>query len=256
MKPKIHIASCSFGKDSIATILLALENNEPLDRVVFAEVMFDHERGISGENPKHIKWVYETAIPIIENVFGYKVIILKDKMDYIQEFYHKITRSKKEERVGKYTGFFIGGMCVGNRDLKMRPIKQFAKSVGEHIQIVGIAADEPKRLARLGKNKRSILAELGIVEEQTYDICRPYSLLSPTYDDKNRGGCWFCPNQGYKEFATLKKEYPQLWEELKVLSKTENLASKNFKYGETFDQVERKVDMINNQLSLFDFIGE
>lgn len=25
------IASCSFGKDSIATILLAIENNEPLD---------------------------------------------------------------------------------------------------------------------------------------------------------------------------------------------------------------------------------
>lgn len=40
IKPKMHIASCSFGKDSIATILLALENNEPLDRVVFAEVMF------------------------------------------------------------------------------------------------------------------------------------------------------------------------------------------------------------------------
>ena len=45
-KPKLYIASCSFGKDSIATILLALEHNEPLDRVVFAEVMFDHERGI------------------------------------------------------------------------------------------------------------------------------------------------------------------------------------------------------------------
>ena len=37
-----YIASCSFGKDSIATILLALENNEPLDRAVFSEVMFDH----------------------------------------------------------------------------------------------------------------------------------------------------------------------------------------------------------------------
>lgn len=47
-----YIASCSFGKDSIATILLALENNEPLDRVVFAEVMFDHSRNISGESPE------------------------------------------------------------------------------------------------------------------------------------------------------------------------------------------------------------
>jgi hypothetical protein len=244
----------SGGKDSSASIVLCYQNGIHLDGVVMSEVMFDHERGISGENPMHIKWVYEIAIPIIENVFGYKVIILKDKMDYIQEFYHKITRSKKEERVGKYTGFFIGGMCVGNRDLKMRPIKQFAKSVGEHIQIVGIAADEPKRLARLGKNKRSILAELGIVEEQTYEICRAYSLLSPTYNDKNRGGCWFCPNQGYKEFATLKKEYPNLWEELKVLSKSDNLASKNFKYGETFEQVEKKIDFINSQLSIFDFM--
>jgi diphthamide synthase (EF-2-diphthine--ammonia ligase) len=34
-KPKKYIASCSFGKDSIATILLALENGEPLDGVVF-----------------------------------------------------------------------------------------------------------------------------------------------------------------------------------------------------------------------------
>ena len=36
-----YIASCSFGKDSIATILLALEHGEPLDAAVFSEVMFD-----------------------------------------------------------------------------------------------------------------------------------------------------------------------------------------------------------------------
>ena len=36
-----HIASCSGGKDSVATILLAAQNNEPLDEIVFAEVMFD-----------------------------------------------------------------------------------------------------------------------------------------------------------------------------------------------------------------------
>lgn len=59
----LYIASCSFGKDSVATILLALENNEPLDRVVFVEVMFDHSRNISGEDPDHIKWVREVVIP-------------------------------------------------------------------------------------------------------------------------------------------------------------------------------------------------
>lgn len=44
MSQPTYIASCSFGKDSIATILLALEHDEPLDRVVFSEVMFDHAR--------------------------------------------------------------------------------------------------------------------------------------------------------------------------------------------------------------------
>lgn len=48
-KENIYIASCSFGKDSIATILLALENNEPLHKVVFSEVMFDNKNNISGE---------------------------------------------------------------------------------------------------------------------------------------------------------------------------------------------------------------
>ena len=85
-KPKLYIASCSFGKDSIATILLALENNDPLDRVVFAEVMFDHERGISGEIPEHIKWVYDIAIPNLKSM-GIKVDVVKDKQDYKSSFY-------------------------------------------------------------------------------------------------------------------------------------------------------------------------
>lgn len=83
--PLTHIASCSFGKDSIATILLALENNEPLDRVVFAEVMFDHSRGISGELPEHIEWVYYTAIPKLESM-GVKVDVVRAERDYVYFF--------------------------------------------------------------------------------------------------------------------------------------------------------------------------
>ena len=30
-----HVVSCSFGKDSLATILLALEHGEPLDEAVY-----------------------------------------------------------------------------------------------------------------------------------------------------------------------------------------------------------------------------
>ena len=81
-KDKMYIASCSFGKDSIATILLALENKEPLDRVVFAEVMFDHKSGISGEIPEHIEWVYKIAIPKLESM-GVKVDVVRAEKDYV-----------------------------------------------------------------------------------------------------------------------------------------------------------------------------
>lgn len=146
MKPKIHIASCSFGKDSIATILLALENNEPLDRVVFSEVMFDISRGISGEIPEHIEWIYSTAIPKLEKM-GVKVDIVRADTDYMYWFHH-IPNGKHK---GKKEGFLIGGMCKLNSMCKVRPIKQYYKQFAdfELVKYIGIAVDEPERLKRL-----------------------------------------------------------------------------------------------------------
>ena len=65
MSPK-HVASCSFGKDSIATILLALEHGEPLDEAVYCEVMFDD--ATSGEVPEHQAFIYQAAIPALEKL--------------------------------------------------------------------------------------------------------------------------------------------------------------------------------------------
>lgn len=146
MKPKIHIASCSFGKDSIATILLALENNEPLDRVVFSEVMFDISRGISGEIPEHIEWIYSTAIPRLEQM-GVNVDIVRADTDYMYWFHH-IPNGKYK---GKKEGFLIGGMCKLNSMCKVRPIKQYYKQFAdfELVKYIGIAIDEPERLKRL-----------------------------------------------------------------------------------------------------------
>ena len=58
------VASWSGGKDSTASIILAHEHNEPLDAIVFSEVMFDLKNKISGENPRHIKFIRETAKPL------------------------------------------------------------------------------------------------------------------------------------------------------------------------------------------------
>ena len=119
MRPErpTYIASCSFGKDSMATVLVALENNEPLDRVVFSEVMFDSILGISGENPCHIKFIYDKAIPFLRNA-GVTVDRVTDKMDYLDSFYHI---NVKGNSVGKLRGFLIPGKCKMNDPFKVRP---------------------------------------------------------------------------------------------------------------------------------------
>ena len=52
MGEPVYIASWSGGKDSTASIILAHEHGEPLDLIIFSEVMFDRET--SGELPEHI----------------------------------------------------------------------------------------------------------------------------------------------------------------------------------------------------------
>lgn len=80
-----YFVSCSFGKDSIATALLALEKGEPLDGLIFCEVMYDHSRNISGEIPEHIAWIRNTAIPRLKEM-GLNTIIVKGIKDYLYFF--------------------------------------------------------------------------------------------------------------------------------------------------------------------------
>ena len=253
-KPKMYIASCSFGKDSIAQVLLALEHNEPLDRVVFSEVMFDHEKGISGEIPEHIEWIYNTAIPKLESM-GIKVDVVRAEKDYKWFFVNELRRGRKWS--GKIYGFPIGGMCVINRDCKLKPIRDYYKQfVGyDIVQYVGIAKDESHRLARLKNNQISLLDKYGYTEMMAFELCKECDLLSPMYANGTRGGCWFCPNAKLKQFIAMRRDHPEIWEELRELSLTENLCSYGFKYGKTLQEVEKEMDNLEllqkSQLTLF-----
>lgn len=91
-----HILSCSFGKDSIATALLALQHGEPLDELVYCEVMFSEE--ISGELPEHNRFIHETAIPYFEQR-GIPTRVLRSEKTYLSCFYHVVTRGKVLRKV-------------------------------------------------------------------------------------------------------------------------------------------------------------
>lgn len=238
-----HVVSWSGGKDSTASIILAHEHNLPIDLILISLVWFDKKRGIYGEYPEHIEWIFNTAIPRF-NEWGYKVEVLHSKHDYIDAFYHVLSKSKHPDRNGKYEGWLIAGKCKLN-DKKITPLikrkRQFGKDIKEYI---GIAVDEPVRLERMHKkpNAVSLLEEYGYTETMAFEKCEEYGLLSPLYKMSSRGGCWFCPNQKISGFAYLKVNHPDLWAELERLSKVENKVSEKFKREKTFEEVSRLVD--------------
>lgn len=246
----LYIASCSFGKDSVATILLALENNEPLDRVVFVEVMFDHERNISGEDPDHIKWVREEAIPKLE-AMGVRVDVVRSVADYKGWATQPLAKSSNPERIGKKRVWLLQGQCALNRDGKLKAIRNYYRQFTQPVvQYVGIAIDEPQRLARLTANKMSLLAKYGYTEEMARHKCEEYGLLSPFYDKWKRNGCWFCPNKPIPYLAHIRQHYPDLWAELRKFNEIPNKVSEKFNKRYTFNELEARLDR-QDKIDLF-----
>lgn len=63
---------------------------------------------------------------------------------------------------------------------------------------------------------RSLLVEQKLTEQDAFEICKKYDLLSPIYsvDGIYRGGCWFCPKQCLADLYSLWKNYPELYGKL------------------------------------------
>ena len=118
-RPK-YVASCSGGKDSVATLLLAAQHNEPLDEAVFSEVMFDKDT--SGEVPEHRDFIYDRLKPFCEKELGIKFTILHAGKTYDDVFHHVITRGPHK---GEVRGFAWAGMCAVNRDCKIPPVRKY-----------------------------------------------------------------------------------------------------------------------------------
>lgn len=194
---KKYVASFSGGKDSTATIILAHERGDPLDLIIFSEVMFDENT--SGELPEHIDFVKNKCIPLFAS-WGYETKILHAKMNYMDIFMREPTRGKRAG-MGLKTGFPMAGKCQINRSIKVQPIKDFLKNMDpeEYMQYLGIAIDEPKRLERLrGTNRISLLEKYGYTEKMALELCKKYDLLSPIYDFAPRGAAGFALTPGMR----------------------------------------------------------
>lgn len=228
-----YIASCSFGKDSLATVIVALEHGEPLDEVLYCEVMFDEQT--SGEVPEHRAFIYERAIPELKAA-GVKVTVIQSKKTFVGLFNKQVA---KGENAGKIWAWPLCGRCYVQRDCKTRPLAAYKRGLGEIVQYIGIANDEDTRIARLdGKNLVSILAKYKVDEDRAREICNAHGLLSPIYEFAPRNGCFFCPNAKYKERRHLYEHHPELWGRLLDLQRLPNKATERFDREYRFDEID------------------
>lgn len=193
-----YLVSCSFGKDSLVTVILAVAYGLPIDAVVYARIMFD--KNISAEPPEHEAFIHNVAIPTLEK-WGIKTIIVDSPVTFQDCFFRVRCRGKNK---GKFVGFPIPGRCDVLRDCKLPAIEK-ARALfkdEEVIWYIGIASDETIRLQRLKDNQIPLLAKFGYTEKMAAYLCQWYGLYSPHYRVSKRGGVSSARIKGKNNFDT------------------------------------------------------
>lgn len=245
-----YIASLSFGKDSLAQIILIRKLGLPLDEVIYCDVRYTPD--VSGEMPEMAEFIPKAEI-ILKKEFGVTVRHLTAQKGFKEWFYTKKVRGK---RIGTIYGFpFVCGAWCNDR-LKVGVIEKYLNSISDNTtEYIGIAYDEPKRYERLLQKsndnhiKRSILFETKTTEAQAFEICKKFGLVSPIYKTGlTRGGCWFCVKQNKASLRHIWKNHPNLWAELCVLEKESPYP---FKEGLTLAERATQFKVEEMQQSLF-----
>lgn len=209
-----YIASVSFGKDSLAMLLLLLEKDYPLDEVIFYD---------TGMEFKAIYDIRDKVIPMLkERNVQYTELHADKPFEYYM--YEHPVRKKGSGAVHKYGYSWCGGTCRWGTSQKTTAIDKYFKnmSYGEVAQYVGIAYDEPERLARGGKNKLHPLADWGMAEADCLEYCysRGFEWMEDgirLYDVLQRVSCWCCRNKNLKELENMYLYLPTYWKKLKEM---------------------------------------
>lgn len=242
-----YIASCSFGKDSLAMILKLLELNYPLDEIVYFDI--GAEFGAIYRNKEKVKEISRKRDILFTEI--------KPKQDF---FYTMLEKPVNKRNGQKQLGYkWCGGLCRWGTTLKINAIKENNKKYGDEfiVEYVGIAVDEQKRLLRErvkrcnNRLKLYPLAEWGMTERDCLNYCysKGFSWNEngiELYKVLDRVSCWCCRNKNLKELENMFLFLPVYWEKLKELQSKIDIPFKD-KYS-VFDLEKRFTE--NNSLFL------
>lgn len=203
-----YIASCSWGKDSTAMILNLIEEQEPLDEVIFYDTGMEFT-AIYNVRDMILPMLHEANIKYTElhpdNLFLYDMLIRP-----------KIKRKTRQEAYGDEWC----GKCRWQTYIKQRICNQYTGT--DNTVYVGITSDETRRLKNLDDYKRSPLAEWDMTENDCLEYCFSKGIHwhengIELYDILDRVSCWCCQNKNLRELKNIYMYLPEYWQRLRGL---------------------------------------
>lgn len=191
--------SWSGGKDSTAATMLHLEAGHICKIVNFVPML-------TQDIPLIRKVHYEFIQYAISRFEGAGALVYRANGMTYWDHVHRI--KVRGIHKGRPYGVGLGiGFCRFRDRVKIYALDHV--DVGQFdYQDIGIAADETRRKAQLTEDKRSILVECGITEQQARAKCEEAGLLSPIYRMTGRDGCAICPNAKREAFLQWLNDWP------------------------------------------------
>lgn len=240
--PYKNIVMFSGGKDSTAMLLIMLENNIPIDEIIFCDTGKEFPAMYS-----HIKEV--------ESYISRKITVLRPShsFDWFLSCYQiKNVDSPNYSRTGLGWCGHIFRWCTGY--LKVKPMDLYLKPLnGQYYKFIGLASDELHRISRpSNQNKlyRFPLVDFGFSENTALRYCYDRGFhWNGLYDKFNRVSCYCCPLQPLSSLYLIWRDFPVLWRDI---VKMDSLSHRSFRSDFTISELESRFTYRYQQL-LFKF---
>lgn len=222
-----HIASVSWGKDSLAMLHLLIEQEIPLNEVVFFDTGVEFD-AIYDERDRTMPMLSEQGVKYTE---------LRPKRPFLYDMLVKPVNHCDGTTSHGYG--WCGGPCRWGTTEKTRALDRYARERSATVY-VGIAADETRRIARERPEwKRLPLVEWGMTEADCLELCyeRGHEWRegdARLYDVLDRVSCWCCRNKNLRELSAMRKELPAYYERLIAL---EDAIGESMKKGKALAEV-------------------
>lgn len=214
------IASCSFGKDSLAMVLRILEENLPLDEVIFFDTGMEFD-SIYHNRDRMKRLLAERKILFSE---------LSSKNHFLFDMFVRPVKYRNPET--KQYPIHYGYEWCGGRGIrwgtsgKLSAIMNHYKEYYQNEEIteyIGIAADEPERIK--DDHMDDIIKTHPLIDwRMTENDCLTYCYKHgwnwnengiELYSVLDRVSCYICQNKNLRELKNIYMYLPEYWQRLR-----------------------------------------